>query len=84
VDGVRPIQAEFDLTAKRGWRNALRRVTVRHLTTRTGAGQASAVAGAVSAEAGQPVAPGEWLETALRELLPADLEVVGELVEAGA
>ncbi|MBL8841960.1 MAG: recombinase zinc beta ribbon domain-containing protein [Planctomycetes bacterium] len=54
----RPIRVEFDPTAKRGWRNALKRVTVRHLTTRAvtrtetgavtdGAGlsQASVVAG---------------------------------------
>jgi len=31
---VRPIRVEFNPTAKRGWRNAPRRVTVRHLSMR--------------------------------------------------
>ena len=87
-DGQRPIRVEFDLTAKRGWQNALRRVTVRHLTTRTeGVRQARLVAGAVTVEAGQLESPG-WdairgLPTWERELVPGDLvaaldaEVVG-------
>jgi hypothetical protein len=55
----------------------MRRVTVRNLTVQEPKGH-FVVAGAVSAEAGQPGTPAEWLDTALRELVPGDLELVGE------
>lgn len=78
-NGVRPIQVEFDLKAERGWRNSLRRVTIRHLSVRgldaakvtsvTGAfASASAtnvVAGAVAAEGGLADIPGEGVTDAL-------------------
>jgi hypothetical protein len=91
-DGTRPICAHFDPNAAKGWRRALRRVTVRHLSTReavTGAPEMSplVVAGAVAAEAGQPDARGWDLGDGLpnweRELVPRELEEVGELVGAG-
>jgi DNA invertase Pin-like site-specific DNA recombinase len=90
-NGERPIRVHVDPTAKRGWRNALRRVTVRHLTTKIDRlRQVSLVAGAVSAEGCHPLPgedgvldPGSWLPYDERELLPADLEEAGELVEAG-
>jgi site-specific DNA recombinase len=93
-DGVRPIRVEFDPTAKRGWRNALKRVTVRHLTTRAGpaqaqenrVSQAAVVAGAVSAEACLPLPgedgvldPGSWLPYGERRLGPDDFEDADEL-----
>ena len=93
-DGVRPIRVEFDSTAKCGWRNALRRVTVRHPTTKIDRlRQVSLVAGAVDAEACLPLPgedgvldPGSWLPYGERRLGPDDFEDAGELelVEVGA
>ena len=45
-DGVRPIRVYFDEGAQRGWRKALKRVTVRHISVRTGDMTPKMVAGA--------------------------------------
>ena len=76
-DGKRPITFDFDFSAGRGWRRALRRVTVRHLSVRRRL-STKMVAGAVAAEAGQPDAtawdPVAALVTWERELGMAALE----------
>lgn len=89
-DGVRPIRIEIDVTAPPGWRRALKRVTVRCLTTRNPAkderGLGFEIAGAVAAEAGQPDAPGrdpvDGLAAWERELEMEELETVPMLVDA--
>jgi hypothetical protein len=92
----RPIQIHIDPKAKKGWRNALKRVVVRHLGIEdTGDGETRKtrslgfrVSPAVAAKAEQPEAPGwdlaDGLPTWERELVPSELEEVGELVGAGA
>jgi hypothetical protein len=87
-DGVRPIRVDIDVTAPRGWRRALKRVTVRCLTSRTTAkyerSVGSVVAGAVAAEAGQPDAPGwelgDGLPTWERDLFANAMDAESALV----
>jgi hypothetical protein len=89
-DGVRPILVYIDPKAGRGWRKALKRVVVRHLTTRDarddGRSVGKRVSPAVATKAEQPEAPGwelaEGIPTWERELVAVDLEEVGELVGA--
>lgn len=91
-DGVRPILVYIDPNAPRGWRKALKRVTVRHLTVRSTQQNTSSVGslvvGAVAAEAGEPETPGwdpfDRLAAWKRELGVEDLEEDRELVGAGA
>jgi hypothetical protein len=92
----RPILVHIDPKAKKGWRNALKRVVVRHLgiedtgdgATRKTRSFGFDVSPAVAAKAEQPEAPGwdlaDGLPTWERELVPSELEEVGELVGAGA
>lgn len=91
-DGVRPILVYIDPNAGRGWRKALQRIVVRHLTTRNppenGRSVGKKVSPAVAAKAEQPDAPRwdpfEGLAAWERELLTEDLESVPELFECGA
>ena len=95
-NGERPIRIEFDFAAGSGWRRAMTRATVRHLSLRrAGLGlpgekavAPKMVAGAVTAEGEHPDAPGwdatEGLPTWERELVTASFEEVGQLVGAGA
>jgi hypothetical protein len=85
-DGVRPIRVYFDEGAKRGWRKALKRVTVRHISVRAVDMTPKMVAGAVAAEAEQPSAPG-WepfgdLATWERALGAEEMETEPALVGA--
>jgi hypothetical protein len=88
-DGVRPIRVFIDVDAPRGWRNALTRLVVRHLTAPPPEGGATfvfLVSPAVAAEAERAAARG-WEATHdpptwERELVPSDLEEVRELVGA--
>jgi hypothetical protein len=91
-DGTRPICVHFDPNAAKGWRKAMKRATVRHLSTRETESRAAGmspfvVAGAVAEKAEQPDARGwdlgDGLPTWERELVPRELEEVGELVGAG-
>jgi len=86
-DGDRPIKFYFDSTAELGWRKALKRAAVRHISLRTDNMFKTVVAGAVAAEGEHPEAPGwelaEGLPTWERELVTAHFEEVGELVGAG-
>jgi hypothetical protein len=91
-DGVRPILVYIDPNAPRGWRKALKRVTVRHLTVRSTQQNTSSVgflvAGAVAAKAEQPDPPGwdlaDGVPTWERELVVDDLEAEPALLGAGA
>jgi DNA invertase Pin-like site-specific DNA recombinase len=94
-NGERPIRIEFDFAAGTGWRRAMTRATVRHLSLRrarraspgTGAVAPNVVAGAVAAEARHSDAPGrrpvDKLPTGERELVASNFEEVGELVGFG-
>ena len=53
VDGQRPIVAEFDFEKGRGWRKALRRVTVTHVSLCQTTVAGEMVAGTVDAGSGQ-------------------------------
>jgi len=89
----RPIRVVIDPRAKKGWKNALKRILVRHLAIGeadegrpTAARLASQVSPAVAAEAERAAARG-WAATHdpptwERELVPSDLEEVRELVGA--
>ena len=86
---MRPITDYFDFAAGREWRQAMRRVTVRHRAVRGSTMTPKMVAGAVDAEAGQLDSAGwdprEDLGTGMRELKMASLEGVGEFIPyAGA
>jgi hypothetical protein len=94
-NGECPIRIELDFAAGLGWRRAMTRANVRHLSLLraglaapgTGAVARKVVAGAVAAEAGQPDAPGwelgEGLPTWERELIAEALEAEASLVGAG-
>ena len=57
-DGVRPILVDVDVTAPRGWRRALRRVTVRCLTSRTEAKRERVVGSLVAGAGFEPATSG--------------------------
>jgi hypothetical protein len=94
-NGERPIRIEFDFATGTGWRRAMTRATVRHLSLRRAglrlpgadAVVGGVVAGAVTAEGEHPDCPGwefaDGLPTRERELVTASFEEVGELVGAG-
>ena len=90
----RPIRVVIDPKAKKGWKNALKRILVRHLAIGeadegrpTAARSASQVSPAVAAEAGHPEAPGwdlaDRLPTCERELVADAVEAESALVGAG-
>jgi hypothetical protein len=89
-DGVRPIRVHIDLGTPPGWRKALKRVQVRHISFADPQPDQDAsgfvVSPAVAAKA-ERAAAGGWEATHdpptwERELVPSDLEEVRELVGA--